>query len=626
MKKINKIFTLCCAALFVLFTGCENNTPKTNGIEVNGNISIENAQTGRSAFTSFPEEIEWTVKAMTSGLDPVLAPVTGNSFTCTLPQAGSWSFMAIGWLGGVTTGEQVLRSTTVSLEITAGGTNYIPLTAEPVTAVDLPGSISLVIKDESNLAEKVTMSGTGRTLDATGAAANSFTASATFSNGTATVSKTNLAPDSYFVKITFGNAADGIIYTCYEDITIYPGFTTDTWYGGSPYLTAKTDGSSEFTLKDTALSNYYTTPTMVYSYDYHSYSISLLNRGTTTEVTPSTTEDDSYPIDYCVDGNGYVYILYYHVDEEQNEPVIFSNNPTFANSVVSLKERENVYINLEGIAYDYATKKIYGYWVNRETLEIYCFQDLITKGTKSNYKKYTVEGYYTNEITAEIKAFAVNNNVGYIAKEITSNVGGDIQTLSLVKLSLKTDESITEDTTTFSEVSFDKDKDAIRDMIYMDGYLYLLVSNYWPALADTKLNYSYTGGIIRVKLDNVEIEKKFFSSERDIRIKHLSGNESLMGSFTIDQPDSLYSADGFFGPTRIIGIKPKKLIIADDGLFYYNDDENNLLFGNANRIVTVDLDSFEIENVAFTDETFEGDETYSFDIATGYESATYENQ
>lgn len=61
-------------------------------------------------------------------------------------------------------------------------------------------------------------------------------------------------------------------------------------------------------------------------------------------------------------------------------------------------------------------------------------------------------------------------------------------------------------------------------------------------------------------------------------------------------PDGKESMEGFFGPQRIVGLKPKKLIIQDTGEFVYV--ENDTIQGEkVNRIVEVNLETFSIDKV-----------------------------
>ena len=72
------------------------------------------------------------------------------------------------------------------------------------------------------------------------------------------------------------------------------------------------------------------------------------------------------------------------------------------------------------------------------------------------------------------------------------------------------------------------------------------------------------------------------------------------------------SFSAFYGPEKFIAIKPKKLVIADDGLAYYTNDDGALAYRNVNRVVIVDLESFAIESCEETSVKFAGDASSSF--------------
>ncbi len=61
----------------------------------------------------------------------------------------------------------------------------------------------------------------------------------------------------------------------------------------------------------------------------------------------------------------------------------------------------------------------------------------------------------------------------------------------------------------------------------------------------------------------------------------------------------------FASPARFIAIKPKKLVISDDGIAFYTDDSGGLSYKNVDRVVTIDLEKFAIESVKATSAQFE---------------------
>jgi len=75
-----------------------------------------------------------------------------------------------------------------------------------------------------------------------------------------------------------------------------------------------------------------------------------------------------------------------------------------------------------------------------------------------------------------------------------------------------------------------------------------------------------------------------------------------------------YTSDGsgpkskFARPGRFIAIKPKQLVISDDGIAFYTDKNGGLSYKNVNRVVYIDLQQFSIESANAVSVEFSGDE------------------
>ena len=82
-------------------------------------------------------------------------------------------------------------------------------------------------------------------------------------------------------------------------------------------------------------------------------------------------------------------------------------------------------------------------------------------------------------------------------------------------------------------------------------------------------------------------------------------------------PSEAQVNSAFYGPKKFIAIKPKKLVIADEGCFFYTDSNNAFCFKNVNRVVTVDLESFAISAVDDVSVTF-GEDKSSDMVSSGY--------
>ena len=74
----------------------------------------------------------------------------------------------------------------------------------------------------------------------------------------------------------------------------------------------------------------------------------------------------------------------------------------------------------------------------------------------------------------------------------------------------------------------------------------------------------------------------------------------------------------FINPQRIIALKPKSLIIADDGTLYWGFNGLDGKYKNSNRAVTVDLDSFVVDSIKTLDNiTWLEEPTQDFSCQSG---------
>ena len=61
----------------------------------------------------------------------------------------------------------------------------------------------------------------------------------------------------------------------------------------------------------------------------------------------------------------------------------------------------------------------------------------------------------------------------------------------------------------------------------------------------------------------------------------------------------------FASPAKFIAIKPKKLVISDDGIAFYTDNLGGLAYKNVDRVVTIDLQQFSIDSIQTASVPFE---------------------
>ena len=82
-------------------------------------------------------------------------------------------------------------------------------------------------------------------------------------------------------------------------------------------------------------------------------------------------------------------------------------------------------------------------------------------------------------------------------------------------------------------------------------------------------------------------------------------------------PTEAQANKAFYGPKKFIAIKPKKLVIADEGCAFYTDSNAAFYFKNVNRVVTVDLESFAISSDDDISATFDEDKSEDM-VSSGY--------
>ena len=186
-------------------------------------------------------------------------------------------------------------------------------------------------------------------------------------------------------------------------------------------------------------------------------------------------------------------------------------------------------------------------------------------------------------------------------------------------------------------------KYSITDMTVSNGYLYALLccdrvnaENKSFSPINDPFNYpieSY-GAILKIDPSNFNasgvemIGNNILGNPIPMPQETAAGDSTPTGvtiNFNITQPMS-EDADGFFGPRKFIALRPDKLVIADDGTFYYEKD-GAFCFKNIDRAVVFDPFTNELTayslNMADTVK-FEKDETSDLELTiTGCGSTTY---
>ena len=165
----------------------------------------------------------------------------------------------------------------------------------------------------------------------------------------------------------------------------------------------------------------------------------------------------------------------------------------------------------------------------------------------------------------------------------------------------------------------------ITDMLYQDGRLYLLYKEAFswsgsPSPSPTTIGNR--GAVIEVNLFDGSVRNTGLTtsalSNTEYKLQGYNNSlmytdsacttpyippEEILTNANVEYPDICFPNEGeksFYGPTRFIAVKPKKLVIADEGLTFYTDDEL-LRYKNVNRVVYVDLENFAVEKIVTLD-------------------------
>lgn len=367
--------------------------------------------------------------------------------------------------------------------------------------------------------------------------------------------------------------------------------------------------------------------------------------------------------DFCFDSNGNVYLgtnmdvmqfYYYDVSKKQvyQIQVLDSNN-------------EETQITSSGfLDYDFAKNQL---WFIANDNTFYKFSQLNENSPDSYSANVTVYNFRTTELGVEDPPLAscVYNDIVYLAYSTVDNEDVPFVLLEYDISSAVVDE---EDPTQFyiaspkatKELCKDMDLSSeakFTDMLYQNGCIYMLLRDYYTNSEDAPgyisisfkqnemLGQIYSrGAVIKVNLSNNKVsqigwtDSPLDTSEGKIYGYPSQGYDALHlckngGSYikenylTLSSSDFFYQNNipklyvpateksGLYGPQKFVAIKPKKLIIADDGIAFYTDSNGAYCYKNVNRVVTIDLESFAISesnSPVMVNTSFDSEESYMF--------------
>ena len=539
------------------------------------------------------------------------------------------------------------------------------------------GSVKLEFTDVSGKIKSVSYK--GDVLGFYDAQNNSFEigSSADFTSGKATVELENVHPNSYEVTFTFTDDVDGkgnTLYECKEAVAVFGGFTTDTWLGEGAHLVKNSSGKVEFKITDDLISQYGTecvpdtkialyTETVSDSNTYLNFYLSdSVNSIPSTATYPSLSPQSN---SFCFDNDGNLYILL--VDINSYDTSIISNKSGFTEKQLT----NSLFTGYGGcgLMVDRATNIMYGYGINEMTLKVYKYPKLISNGTLDGEVEYICSIQIDDNNNANHQICCINNGIVY---DYCTFTDGDIHNEYFAELDLSSavenrideytvenrvdiDKRTTSDNPQLLSLSINGDF-SITDMIYQDGSVYMLVNQFDLEVNEwTDKNIFSRGCVVKYNLWNKQLKKVGMSENEmnpekmyivgvtpngeNVRPYNAADNPQYLtvqkseNGLGENVPNAIYSPESlngllstteFYGPKKFIAIKPKKLIISDNGLAFYTDAAGCYRYKNVNRVVTVDLEKFAVSEV--NEISSEKEITFDFDKTGDFTVGDYNNE
>ena len=664
LNKINKIFIAGFAFLFTLIlAGCAGDvdqplmySPDNGTYIVNGCISFgENnaALSQRTATSSFSVDgLSWEIRVYKidektdSEAYKTFKADSDGEFSVTLDGKGKYDFMAL-----LMKDEVVCASGHAELTIVGPVLDQLKITIKPVEAGE--GKINLEVSLDSSVAEKVnnvkvyfmgpvspeTSDDMVKIDFLNKLMSGIYNKTFPVSGGKAQIVYDNFFSGSYLAKLSFDDAAGNTLYSCEQVINVYPGFTTDTWYGSA--------GDGKLTVSDSMINGY--GAEIVPNFDKlllwkHAewnegnnmngdfyYLVDENSAGTFTAPTIPAGANTPEELEAfaAIPGGAYFYTKFMagdsgsdftFFDAEGNSYLLLFTSQ-IASGIYSTKEEEgwkfvsdlDLALNEnEVIDFTIDLKNNVAYSLKEGDLDVICrYPDMISSnGANTKKEEITLGCENINSfVVYDGKAYALCKENDYIIR-VFDTYDEEIKPM-IKEYSVNLNEFFTDALGT----------PMITDMLYQDGRLYLLYKEAfsWPSSPTTIGN---RGAVIEVNLfdgsvrntglttsalSNTEYKLQGYNNslmytDEECKTPYIPPEEILMNS-SVQYPKICFPNEGeksFYGPTRFVAVKPKKLVIADEGLAFYTDDEL-LRYKNVNRVVYVDLENFAVEKIVTLD-------------------------
>lgn len=652
MKKSAGLFF--CGAL-LLISACSNLassadrlTSERGKYNISGKVSFDSDNSSplsaRTATSSLSETdgLTYEVSAIYSAtLDDESSRITGKfnasdmTYFISLPENGLWQITI-----KAKKEESILFSGLIELDIgniTDMQTSSIVL--YPNLSGEGKGAIKLNITSQTSKVVKLSYSSSAMRDDDSRESPNIY-GSASFAGGKAVISEADVSNGSYMLYLSFEDEDGNCLYSCYEMVNVFAGFTTDSWYGSGACIKKDSDGSFSFVLTDELIEGYGTETEKATKYAlykevagtgegeslYRYYLTQSLDMEITdaTDVTAQTESGYDPSNAFCLDGEGNFYAI---TKNYESAICITSNKDGFGSlTAASYNGAMYLYGDLGSlIAADRKTNTVYTLAPSNK--EVYKITGASYDESMTAYNpaaRYQFGDDSNSNVINFADAFAVNNNIAYFVRYEYDD-GAKIEVV-IADLSAA-DPGDSEGyysvsgselhTVSLSGLNF-WDGPEITDILYQDGAVYILFRE--QKMSNDEGRIISRGGLLRYDLlfgstkvigwteststknftTGVRISSgvvyESYTNENELS----TGVPLLMDYSTGGGRDfDFYAPYGtlnsaFAGPQKFIAVKPKKLVISDSGTAFFTDDEGILKYKDVNRVVEVDLEELAI--------------------------------
>ncbi len=608
------------AALFVSCTGA-NSSPEAEGEKtyctLSGTFSApENLraaeQNSRSATSSFTLQGDFELLANYQDGTIVNGSVKqeNSTWSVNLDKAGQWNIVLRFYQN-----DECIMVGNTSLELESITPQTVPtpknINLGPVAVEEEKGAIKLEITSQTDSVSELSYVLYGSELS------NPIEQSLTFTNSKVTISQEALKAGVYELELSFKDSTGALVYFCKEQVPVYFGFTTDTWYGQNPYFVS-TENDTSFVITDELLKSF----NAVQNFPKDKIPLVLY------DLNYSENEDDYKEVDNQIPGLRVVESI--TENQTLEDGLELAKNKKVIDFVID-QETQAIYtlefVNtgkvplLQLVAYPSYAGYAYGKTIISKEAQIdeirgICFNNGYLYAIDSSYgkllkisldgevKEYALLGGFDDEgepiefSTYHLTSFAIYGEYFYCAYGLAGDyedearktvIQFDEENEQLVRVkSLEQAYSNTELPCDDFDI-YDTENIKFTDMQIMpDAENEDIINIFTTCVLETYYPEFITlGGLFKLSTEKAE--------DGELVLQNLGG-KTVFGWFMQGIAHTDDDADEntwFYGPRKILAKKPDELVIVDEGTYSIGDREVR----GKNRIVTVNLKDFSMSVV-----------------------------